>query len=188
MTTLYNYDPITKELTGTTPAQVVRYEAPDGTIKEKELTQKVFSTTIAPPETKDGYTCRWTGTEWEQVEDHRQQYDSTGVKAGGTQYWLPGDSNTSVPRYMTELGPLPEDALLEAPDKTAVELFAALRQKRNARLVETDVYLVADYPITAENLEKVKAYRSALRDLPSLDGAPWDGGGEATPWPVLELN
>ena len=27
-------------------------------------------------------------------------------------------------------------------------------------------------------------YRQKLRDLPKEDGAPWDGGGEETPWPI----
>lgn len=59
-----------------------------------------------------------------------------------------------------------------------------LRTERDARLAATDKYLLSDYPIGTENLEKIKAYRQALRDLPSLDGAPFDGGGEQTPWPT----
>ncbi|MDY0204729.1 MAG: phage tail assembly chaperone [Desulfovibrio desulfuricans] len=31
----------------------------------------------------------------------------------------------------------------------------------------------------------IKAYRQFLRDLPAQEGAPWDGGGELTPWPEL---
>ena len=31
----------------------------------------------------------------------------------------------------------------------------------------------------------VTAYRTALRDLPAQDGAPWDGGEEQTPWPEM---
>ena len=60
-----------------------------------------------------------------------------------------------------------------------------LRTERDARLAVTDKYLLSDYPISAEDLATVKAYRQALRDLPSLDGAPFDGGGELTPWPQL---
>ena len=59
-----------------------------------------------------------------------------------------------------------------------------LRDVRDARLTDTDKYLLADFPISAENLAAIKAYRQALRDLPSQPGAPWDGGGELTPWPI----
>ena len=63
--------------------------------------------------------------------------------------------------------------------------YAALRSARDERLADTDKYLLADYPIGAENLAAVKLYRFALRDLPDQPGAPWDGGGELTPWPEL---
>ena len=63
------------------------------------------------------------------------------------------------------------------------ELFVSLRAARDARLTATDKYLLADYPISAENLALVKAYRAALRALPEQTGAPWGGGGDGTPWP-----
>ena len=65
-----------------------------------------------------------------------------------------------------------------------VGLFAALRVARDARLASTDKMLLPDYPINADDLALVKVYRAALRDLPDQSGAPWDGGGEATPWPA----
>lgn len=61
---------------------------------------------------------------------------------------------------------------------------ASLRTARDMRLDATDKYLLADCPITAKKLAAVKAYRQALRDLPEQPGAPWDGGGELTPWPI----
>ena len=70
------------------------------------------------------------------------------------------------------------------PPLTTAQHFAALRAARDARLADTDKMLLPDYPITAEALEKVKTYRAALRDLPDQPGAPWDGGGAATPWPA----
>ena len=63
--------------------------------------------------------------------------------------------------------------------------FASLRKERDARLSGTDKYLLADYPISADELALVKIYRAALRDLPTQPGAPWDGGGELTPWPAM---
>ena len=63
-------------------------------------------------------------------------------------------------------------------------LFATLRAARDARLMATDKYLLADYPVSEAALEVVRAYRTALRNLPDQAGAPWDGGGKATPWPA----
>lgn len=63
--------------------------------------------------------------------------------------------------------------------------FSRLRAERDKRIAATDYLLSADYPISQEKLEAVKAYRQALRDLPSQDGAPWDGGAEQTPWPAI---
>ena len=62
--------------------------------------------------------------------------------------------------------------------------FGTLRSIRDMKLSETD-YLFTDYPITEECRLAVSAYRKALRDLPAQEGAPWDGGGEKTPWPAM---
>ena len=64
-------------------------------------------------------------------------------------------------------------------------LFTNLRTERDRRLAATDYLLMPDYPISDDQRAVVQAYRQALRDLPAQSGAPWDGGGEATPWPDL---
>lgn len=64
-------------------------------------------------------------------------------------------------------------------------LFTNLRTERDRRLAATDYLLMPDYPISDEQRAVVQAYRQALRDLPAQPGAPWDGGGESTPWPDL---
>lgn len=46
-----------------------------------------------------------------------------------------------------------------------------IRLKRNALLLETDKYALADYP-NGEIKEKYKIYRQALRDLTKQDGFP----------------
>ena len=63
------------------------------------------------------------------------------------------------------------------------QMLLQLRAMRDAKLTDTDKYLIADYPISPEELVVIKAYRQALRDLPAQEGTPWDGGGELTPWP-----
>lgn len=67
-------------------------------------------------------------------------------------------------------------------------LFSSLRDKRNGRISATDYLIMPDYPLSAKDREKVEKYRQSLRDLPSLSGAPWDGGGSDTPWPELVLD
>lgn len=71
------------------------------------------------------------------------------------------------------------------PLETAKVRFERLRAERDRRLVATDYLLMPDYPIDDTLKGAVQAYRQALRDLPSQEGAPWDGGGEATPWPEI---
>ena len=68
---------------------------------------------------------------------------------------------------------------------TEAELFQQLRAERDRRLTATDYLLMQDYPLDNTLKEAVRLYRQALRDLPSQEGAPWDGGGESTPWPDL---
>lgn len=69
---------------------------------------------------------------------------------------------------------------------TTEELFTALRTERDKRIAATDYLLTPDYPVSEAKLAAVTVYRAALRDLPAQPGAPWDGGGKKTPWPVME--
>lgn len=75
-------------------------------------------------------------------------------------------------------------AWLADPD-TGAERFRMLRSARDARLAVTDYLVAPDYPLASERKAAVITYRQALRDLPAQDGAPWDGGGELTPWPEM---
>jgi len=44
------------------------------------------------------------------------------------------------------------------------------RYERNKLLNDSDKYLLADYPISAENLDLIKQHRQQLRDYMNLDG------------------
>lgn len=68
-----------------------------------------------PPEPWDHVWPRWDGTKWELAEDHRKREYTRAQEA--TEYWLPGDQWDSPARTMTEIGPLPEGAMLTAPTK-----------------------------------------------------------------------
>ena len=68
------------------------------------------------PELQPGFVPLWNGTDWEQVENHTARaYD--GQTQTPTDYWMPNDTWDTPARHMTEFGPLPEGALLAAPDK-----------------------------------------------------------------------
>ena len=105
---LHMYDLKTGEYTGSRDAT----QRPNG----EYILEATGATPVAlPASIPSGHVARWTGDAWETVEDHRQHMDERGRKEGGTQYWLPGDTWRSEPRYTEELGPLPDGALLERP-------------------------------------------------------------------------
>lgn len=107
---LHMYDLKTGEYTGSRDATL----RPNG----EPILEATGATPVAPPVTiSEGHIARWNGEVWETVEDHRQHMDERGRKEGGTPYWLSEDTWQSQPRYMEELGPLPEGVLLEKPER-----------------------------------------------------------------------
>ncbi|KAB0516426.1 hypothetical protein F7R05_01780 [Pseudomonas koreensis] len=50
--------------------------------------------------------------------------------------------------------------------------WAAIRNRRDQLLRATDFTQLPDYPVTAEQLEHIKAYRKALRDIPETVEQP----------------
>lgn len=125
-TTMFMFDLLTGELTGSRPAQIVNY---------REITECANATPVPPPaDVPAGHAARWTGAAWEIVEDHRQHMDERGTKQGGTAYWLPGegDNHAAQPRYMEALGPLPAGAVTERPDKALDVLKSEKEREINA--------------------------------------------------------
>lgn len=71
------------------------------------------------------------------------------------------------------------------------ELFEILRMQRNMRFAEYDTKISQlerqkrlGFDVDAQ-ISEWDAYAQALCNLPEQQGAPWDGGGELTPWPVM---
>ncbi len=119
---LYMYDLKTGEYTGSRDAT----QRPNG----EYILEATGATPVALPAViPAGHIARWTGEAWETVEDHRQKMDEKGRKEGGTPYWLPDDTWRSEPRYTDELGPLPENALLERPERPLDEYKADKRRE-----------------------------------------------------------
>ena len=111
---LHMYDLKTGEYTGSRDAT----QRPNG----EYILEATGATPVAlPADIPAGHVACWTGEAWETVEDHRQHMDERGRKEGGTQYWLPGDTWRSEPRYTEELGPLPDGALLTKPERPLSE-------------------------------------------------------------------
>ena len=157
-TTMYTFDLRTCALTGSRPAQV---------IGGKELTICAGATPVAPPtDIPTGHAARWTGSAWEVVEDHRQHMDSKGTKQGGTPYWLPadGDDYTSPPRYMDSLGPLPEGAVTERPEKPLSVLKA---EKEREITAACDAAIVASLtmPMSALSSAEVAVAAASLASI-----------------------
>ena len=77
-------------------------------------------------------------------------------------------------------------AVEKIPEKTEAEkredAEKSVRAKRDSMISETDYLLASDYPISAEDLEAVKVYRQALRDVPQQEGFPFD-----VVWPDLPV-
>lgn len=137
------------------------------------------------PEKRTGYwpVANSTRTGWDYIEDHRQHMDEKGTKQGGTPYWQPaeGDDWQSPPRYTEELGPLPDGAVTERPEKPAptrqeidsvreVEIKAELQSidaqsGRPARAVAlASVKGGAPDPEDVAKLEELEAQAQALRE------------------------
>ena len=64
--------------------------------------------------------------------------------------------------------------LRDAPGQGNDALADAARTRRDAMITATDYLLMPDYPIRAEQLAEVRAYRQALRDVPLQAGFPQD--------------
>lgn len=128
------------------------------------------------PTIVEGFVPRWTGNNWEQVEDHK-----------GKSGYVNGQ-----PHEVKEYGPLPAGWSDTPPPPTTGELFIRLRSERDARISAVlwmrerhadELELGKEPTLTPEQYTALLTYIQALRDLPEQPGAPWDGGGELTPWP-----
>ena len=60
------------------------------------------------------------------------------------------------------------------------KLADAIRGKRNALLSETDWTQTTDAPLDGDEVERYRAYRQALRDMPGQESFPYE-----VRWPVL---
>lgn len=64
--------------------------------------------------------------------------------------------------------------IIQNPEPDDSMVAKAIRDKRDNLISETDYYLMPDYPLNPQNLEELKVYRQALRDVPEQEGFPRD--------------
>lgn len=145
------------------------------------------STFTDPLDPKDGYAVVWNGDAWEYKEDYRQKRDDGGViiEGTGTSYWMPGDTWESPARHMTELGNLPEGALLVRPEKPAdvlaAEALAQAKVKRAAAVAALTVK-VDGLTFDADEVAQERMSRSVTAAI-----ATGEGTSATTTW-VLHDN
>ena len=134
--------------------------------------------TYTAPTFKKGFIPCWNGKKWEQVEDHK-----------GESGYVNGQ-----PHEVKEYGPLPEGWSDTPPAPTIEKLFDTLRSVRDGRISAVlwmrerhadELELGKETTLTPEQYTALLTYIQALRNIPAQPGAPWDGGGELTPWPEL---
>lgn len=84
--------------------------------------------------------------------------------AGGEAYIKEIESKGGVRRFQ----------IVKTPEPSDKELAIEVRAERNMKITETDYYVMSDYPSNPQNLEELKVYRQALRDVPKQEGFPRD--------------
>ena len=62
----------------------------------------------------------------------------------------------------------------KTPEEKLAETEEEVRSKRDRLIADTNYLLMNDYPVSSEDLESVKAYRTALRDVPQQEGFPYE--------------
>ena len=62
--------------------------------------------------------------------------------------------------------------IVENPPVSLEILAENARSERDRRIAETDYYMMPDYPSDPNNIQEMKAYRQALRDIPKQEGFP----------------
>ena len=156
----YLFDEKTKEFKNEVNAQIDPLESKKA---GKDVYLLPANATWLKPTPKDGCVAVWNGETWDVIEDNRKK-----------EYWLPGDQYGAPAREMKELGPLPEGAMLTAPERTLAEVKAdkvqSLKAERDAREVEPIEYGGNLYDYDDKARERINAAIIAL-DVQGADAS-----------------
>lgn len=156
----YLFDEKTKEYKSEVNAQLDPLESARA---GKDIYLLPANATWDKPTPKDGCMAVWNGESWNMVEDNRKKA-----------YWLPEDKYGAPAREMKELGPLPEGAMLTAPERTLEEVKAAkiadLKAERDSKEVEPITYNGNSYDYDDRARERINAAIIAL-DVQGADAS-----------------
>lgn len=157
---VYKYDEKTKEYLGKAEALLDPLETQ---LQQKEIYLLPADATFSAPTLQQGYVSVFKEGAWENIEDNR-----------GKEYWLPEDKYGAPAREMKEMGPLPEGAMLTAPERTLEEVKAAkiaeLKAERDSREVEPITYNGNSYDYDDKARERINAAIIAL-DVQGADAS-----------------
>ena len=84
--------------------------------------------------------------------------------------WVDHGELILSPRHDGQAGWIldPNNEWIDPRAPTEEQKWARIKSNRNGLLAKTDVYLINDFPITAEAKAEIIAYRQKLRDIPSM--------------------
>lgn len=157
---VYKYDEKTKEYLGKAEALLDPLETQ---LQQKEIYLLPADATFSAPTLQEGYVSVFKDGAWENIEDNR-----------GKEYWLPEDKYGAPAHEMKELGPLPEGAMLTAPERTLEEVKAAkiaeLKAERDSKEVEPITYNGNSYDYDDKARERINAAIIAL-DVQGADAS-----------------
>lgn len=149
---VYKYDEQTKEYLGKAEALLDPLETQ---LQQKEIYLLPADATFSAPTLQEGYVSVFKDGAWENIEDNR-----------GKEYWLPEDKYGAPAREMKELGPLPEGAMLTAPERTLEEVkadkIAELKAERDSKEVEPIEYNGNSYDYDDKARDRINAAIIAL--------------------------
>lgn len=156
----YLFDEKTKEYKSEVNAQLDPLESARA---GKNIYLLPANATWDKPAVKDGCVPIWNGETWDMVEDNRKK-----------EYWLSEDKYGAPAHEMKKLGPLPEGAMLTAPERTLAEVKAdkvqSLKAERDNREVESITYNGNSYDYDDKARERINAAIIAL-DVQGADAS-----------------
>ena len=93
---------------------------------------------------------------------------------------LEGESKYSNFTWLSEEYEKPSEAtvLAKKAELDSAEPIRKIRMKRNKLLLETDKYMIIDFPLSDIQRISIKNYRQALRDLPMTSAEALSRGEE----------
>lgn len=131
--------------------------------------------------------------QWDGEKGHIEWFSQPNQKLNGSddyEAWVAGYvAAWQAEKKRVEKAEAEAEAARLAEYNSESARFARLREERDKQLVAHDA-LISQLTRrqrlgedVSEQLQALDVYAVQLCNLPAQDGAPWDGGGELTPWP-----